>query len=146
MTGVQTCALPIYSVEYVDLKQWQELKGTYQSWLEGWRMSWVGKDIEAYLGQYSERFMSNGMNKTQWRSYKKNLADRYKQIDVTLKDVQIFLQGPRIVLRFLQAYKSDQKDDYGFKILYALKNEDKYEIIGESWEALTSPSATAQAQ
>ena len=134
------------SVEYVDLKQWQELKGTYQSWLEGWRMSWVGKDIEAYLGQYSERFMSNGMNKTQWRSYKKNLADRYKQIDVTLKDVQIFLQGPRIVLRFLQAYKSDQKDDYGFKILYALKNEDKYEIIGESWEALTSPSATAQAQ
>ncbi len=134
------------SVEYVDLKQWQELKGKYAAWLEAWRASWMGKDLDAYLAQYSERFMSNGMNKSAWRSYKKNLADRYKSIDVNLKDVQIFSQGPKIVLRFLQAYKSDQKDDYGFKILYALKNEDRYEIIGESWEALNTSNATAQTQ
>jgi len=134
------------SVEYVDTKTWQELRGRYQSWLEEWRKSWTGKDIESYLAQYSDRFMSNGMNKNKWRDYKKGLAGRYSFIEVSLKDVQIFNQGPKIVLRFLQSYKSDQKEDYGSKILYALKTGDKYEIIGESWEPLASPAATASAQ
>lgn len=122
------------TVDYLEPEKWRELRSQYQSWLESWRQSWMGKDIEAYLAQYSERFMGNGMNKEQWRAYKKNLAGRYKFININLKDVQIFNQGPKIVLRFLQDYKSDMNQDFGSKILYALKTGDKYEIVGESWE------------
>jgi murein L,D-transpeptidase YafK len=133
------------SVEYIDVKQWQDLRTRYRTWLEDWRQSWMGKDIESYLAWYSDRFMSNGMNKRRWRSYKRNLANYYKFIEVQLKDVQIFNQGHKIVLRFAQSYKSDKKEDFGWKILYALKTGDKYEIVGESWEALPGPGTTAQA-
>lgn len=139
-------------VEYLAPDDWRKLRDQFKGWLEAWRQSWMGKDIESYLAQYSDRFMSNGMNKEQWRRYKKNLASRYSFIDVNLQDVQIFNQGPKIVLRFLQNYKSDKKQDVGAKIIYALKTDQKYEIIGESWEGCPSayclapqPSADAKA-
>jgi hypothetical protein len=96
------------------------------------------------MAQYSERFHSNHMNKAQWRSYKKSLADRYKFIEIGLKDVQIFNQGPKVVFRFLQTYQSDSKEDYGTKMIYALKNPDgKFEIVGETWEEFKLPPKTA---
>ncbi|NJL26329.1 MAG: hypothetical protein HC902_15050, partial [Calothrix sp. SM1_5_4] len=88
-----------------------------KTWIEDWRKSWSGKDLESYMAQYSERFRSMGMNKDRWRQYKKALNDRYKFIDIALKDVQIFNQGPKIVFRFLQSYKSDAKEDFGAKII-----------------------------
>lgn len=130
-------------VEYIEPAKWQELRNTYHAWIEDWRKAWTGKDLEGYLAWYSEKFRSVGMDKSKWREYKKGLADRYKFIEVNLKDIQIFNQGHKIVFRFVQEYKSDQKQDYGTKILYALKTGEKYEIIGESWEPLTSRTAAA---
>ncbi len=132
-------------VEYIEPAKWQELRNTYHKWIEDWRKAWMGKDLEGYLAWYSETFRSNGMNKQKWRAYKKGLADRYKFIDVNLKDVQIFNQGPKIVFRFVQEYKSDQKEDYGTKILYALKTGEKYEIIGESWEPIPNRTVSSSA-
>lgn len=130
------------NVEYVDPAEWKTLRDKYQAWIEDWRKAWTGKDLDGYLAWYSEKFRGNGMNKGKWREYKKSLADRYKFIEVNLKDIQIFNQGPKIVFRFIQEYKSDQKSDYGTKILYALKSGEKYEIIGESWEPLTNRTAS----
>ncbi len=131
-------------VEYVDEKQWDTLRKTYFEWLETWRKSWMGKDLEAYLAYYSDRFRANGMNKSRWRKYKQRLAEQYKFIDVTLKDIQIYQQGPKVVFRFLQNYKSDVKEDFGSKILYVLRNgEGRHEIIGESWEPLNETSLTS---
>jgi hypothetical protein len=114
--------------------------------LEDWRQTWMGKDFDKYMDQYSERFIGNGMTKSQWRAYKKNLGDNYKFIEVNLKDVQIFNHGTKIVLRFLQDYKSDKKKDFGAKILYAMKNGERYEIVGETWMPLRLPkSASAPA-
>ncbi|MGE4133026.1 MAG: murein L,D-transpeptidase family protein [Bdellovibrionales bacterium] len=124
------------AVEYVDLETWRAHKKQYRDWIETWRSSWSSKDLDAYMNQYSEKFSGNGMNKSQWRAYKSNLNSRYEFIEIDLKDVQIFNQGPKIVFRFLQAYKSNQKEDFGSKILYALKNGDRYEIIGESWQKI----------
>jgi murein L,D-transpeptidase YafK len=131
----RTPMLIVGEVEYVDPPRWQELRQERNAWLESWRKTWMGKDLDVYMSQYSERFKSMGMNKERWRSYKKNLADRYQFIDVALQDVQIFMQGPKVVFRFLQNYKSDQKADFGTKMIYALKEGDAYRIVGETWEA-----------
>lgn len=131
-------------VEYMDPEKWKALKHGLQTWIESWRQSWMGKDLDAYMNQYSDRFSGNGMSKKQWRAYKANLAKAYEFIQVELKDVQIFNQGPKIVFRFLQSYKSSRKEDFGSKILYALRKGDRWEIIGETWEALKSPVAMAK--
>lgn len=124
------------TVEYVAPEEWQKTRERLGGWLESWRLAWMGKDLDAYMAQYSERFKAMGMTKERWRAYKQSLAGRYKYIDVALKDVQIFNQGPRVVFRFLQDYKSDQKQDFGAKMIYVLHNGEKYEIVGETWEGL----------
>lgn len=134
----------VNQVEYMEPEKWKALKTGLHSWIENWRKSWMGKDLNAYMDQYSHRFSGNGMNKRQWRRYKEALARAYGFINVELKDVQIFNQGPKVVFRFLQAYKSDRKQDFGTKILYALRNGDRWEIIGETWSAANEPVALAK--
>lgn len=134
----KTPIVVVNKVDYLNEKQWEANKKMFSDWLESWRTTWMGKDLDKYMSQYSERFRGNGMNKNRWRAYKKALGERYKFIDVALKDVQIFNHGSKIVFRFLQEYKSDMKEDFGSKILYVSKNGDTYEIIGETWENATN--------
>ncbi len=141
----KTPIVVINQVNYLTETQWTAQRQVFAQWLESWRQTWMGKDLEKYMAQYSERFQSNGMNKTQWRSYKKSLGDHYKFIDVNLKDIQIFNHGSKIVLRFLQDYKSDRKQDYGAKILYAMKVDDRYEIVGETWQPMRAPAVSKTA-
>jgi hypothetical protein len=63
-----------------------------------------------------------------------------------LQDVQIFNQGPKVVFRFVQDYKSDAKADHGAKMIYALKNASGlWEIVGETWEPIDESQAARQA-
>ena len=124
-------------VVYLADGEWLKEKAKLGAWLDGWRQAWAGKDLDKYMELYSDRFRSGHMNKESWRRYKKNLGDRYQFIDVSLRDVQIFNQGPKVVFRFLQDYKSDRKQDYGAKLLYAMKEGDRFAIVGESWEPLS---------
>lgn len=135
----------VNTVEYMPEAQWIERQKQMNAWLEGWRTSWGTKSLDAYMAQYSEKFRSNQMDKKQWRAYKQNLAERYKFIEIQLSDVQIFTIGPKIVFRFQQDYKSDLKADTGTKILYTLKTNDAYEIIGENWEPLKARNRAVHA-
>ena len=129
----RTPMLIVDHVEYTDPPAWRLKRAELGAWLESWRQAWIGKDLDAYMNLYSEKFRSVGMDKKKWRDYKLALAKRYSFIDVALEDVQIFNQGPTVVFRFLQNYKSDAKTDYGTKTIYASRAGEAYEIVGESW-------------
>ncbi len=120
-------------VNYLNSKDWANTKTGLINWLEGWRQSWGNKDLDNYMSYYSEKFSSNGMNRSQWRRFKKNLSKNYEYINVELRDVQVFNQDKKIVFRFIQHYRSDKMQDVGTKTIYALRKESGYEIIGESW-------------
>ena len=132
----QTPILIVDHVDYVDPAHWQSQRQELLAWLERWRQSWVSKDLDPYMNLYSENFRSLGLNKTRWRAYKESLAKRYSFIDVALSDVQIFNQGPTVVFRFRQSYKSDGKRDFGVKTIYAAKEGAAYQIVGETWSPL----------
>nr|HMN68862.1 L,D-transpeptidase family protein [Bdellovibrionales bacterium] len=117
----RTPIVVVNAVEYLGEREWTAAREKFAAQLEAWRTTWAGKDLDKYMAQYSERFSSAGMNKTQWREFKKGLGDRYSFIEIGLRDVQIFNQGPKVVFRFLQNYRSDRKEDFGAKILYMLK-------------------------
>lgn len=136
----------VNSVDYLSEGDWTKLQAEMKGFLEKWRQAWVGKDLEKYMNLYSDVFSGNGMNKKQWRRYKRGLANQYDFISVNIDDVQIFNHGRKIVLRFLQSYKSNMKQDYGSKILYAWKVNDHYEIIGETWLPVRPAPAQFQAQ
>jgi murein L,D-transpeptidase YafK len=138
----QTPIVIVGTVEYLTEADWLAQQEKMKSWLEAWRVAWGGKDLDTYMSKYSERFRSAGMNKRQWRRFKANLADKYSFINVALRDVQIFNIGPKLVFRFMQEYKSNLKEDAGTKILYMLKNGEKYEIIGENWQQKNPATTT----
>lgn len=131
----QTPIVIVGEVQYLPEEKWLAEQASMKSWLEAWRTAWSGKDLDHYMSKYSEKFRSNGMNKNQWRRYKSNLATNYSFIEVALNDVQIFSIGPKLVFRFMQNYKSDKKADAGVKVLYMLKEGEKYEIVGENWQS-----------
>lgn len=127
------------TVDYLPEKDWFSLRQTTLNWLESWRKAWAAKDIDNYMALYADVFRSNHMNKAQWRRYKEGLNARYKFIEVSLRNVQAFAQGTKVVFRFLQDYASDQKKDLGAKIIYAMKNAGgAYEIVGENWLPVTN--------
>jgi murein L,D-transpeptidase YafK len=141
----RTPIVVVNEVAYLQPKDWLDQQKKMMDWLDTWRAAWASKDIDRYMALYSEKFHANGMNKDRWRKYKQNLNDRYKFIDVALRNVQIFNEGPKVVIRFLQEYNSDLKKDVGAKIIYALKNPTGYEIVGENWVPVdyTPPSPAA---
>ena len=141
----RTPIVVVNQVEYLNEADWLAKQAEVKQWLESWRQAWGGKDLDKYMELYSERFRGNHMNKAQWREYKKKLASRYEFINIDLKDVQIFSQGNKIVWRFVQDYKSNQKSDLGTKILYALKENGKFEIVGENWEPLKAVPSNLRA-
>lgn len=101
-----------------------------------WKHDWESKDHETYMQHYSESFRSKGMNRKQWGAFKKGLADRYHQISLTFKDVQIRTDDRDTVVNFKQHYRSDNYSDCGMKTL-RLKNEDgEWKIRLEKWESL----------
>lgn len=136
----RTPIVVVDQVDYMDIDKWKALRAQLKDWVETWRKAWGGKDIETYMAFYGDRFSGNGLNKNQWRRYKERLAKRYEFIKIDLKDIQVFNQGPKIVFRFMQNYESDKTKDVGAKIIYVTKSpEQKFEIIGEKWQALEAP-------
>ena len=129
----QTPIVVVNQAEYLSERDWLLAQHKTRNWLDDWRSSWGNGNLDQYMEQYADGFHSRGMNKAQWREHKKGLYEKYRSIEIDLKDVQIFTEGQKVVIRFLQSYKSDRKTEFGTKILYALRVEDKYKIVSEDW-------------
>jgi len=127
-------------VDYLTPEDWQAEREKLFSWIEKWRTAWEAKDLDKYMEYYDEAFRSNGMNKTKWRAYKTALTEKYSYIKVNLKEVQAFKHQGKFMIRFLQQYESDQKQDFGEKILYIQDSTKGLGIVGEVWQAKAQPS------
>lgn len=97
--------------------------------LNAWKSAWEKKDLNRYMDFYSKNFRSQGKGWDQWRQQKKSLNERYRQIQVTLEDIQAKRVGDQIVVSFRQTYRSDSLKSTGLKSL-TLRQE------GPSWKIL----------
>lgn len=123
------------NVEYMEPAQWKSEREKIFAWLEKWRKAWETKDLDHYMGFYNENFNSLGMNKVKWRRYKRTLGEKYSFIKVNLSDIQAFKHQGKFMIRFLQHYESDQKQDFGEKVLYVQDAMNGMGIVGEEWFA-----------
>ncbi|MGZ3722263.1 MAG: L,D-transpeptidase family protein [Bdellovibrionales bacterium] len=69
-------------------------------------------------------------------SWKLKKEGEFARSEINLKSVQIFIQGRKIVVRFLESDKTDTTDEVGTKVLYALRGEDGLEVVSENWQPL----------
>lgn len=118
-----------------DLKREAE---NVQSFIEQWRRYWENKELEAYIGCYSEDFKSRGMDRKEWRYLKQGLNETYKNIKVNITDAEISLKdgGKKAEVSFLQDYQADHYSDKGSKRMLLTREEGKWKIVAEDWRPL----------
>ena len=100
---------------------------------------WQEKSIDQYMSHYAEDFKSQNMNKRRWQRYKESLSEKYKFIEVQIRDPFLITKNNQSVISFIQDYKSDGLEDLGEKTLYVNRKADgKFEILTEVWRPLNT--------
>jgi hypothetical protein len=110
--------------------------------VEVWRQAWSTRDMNTYLGSYSEAFKPPaGLSREEWiASRYRNVGGR-KSIDVQIKDLQVLtVEDGRARVRFLQDYTSDSfRETEQPKTLDLVRDaDDQWRIAGE-WQGNPPP-------
>lgn len=134
------------NVEYLPESEWKSEREKIFGWLDKWRAAWETKSIADYMQYYSDKFKSMGMNKEKWMRYKSALNGRYSFIKVHLLQIQAFKHRGKFMIRFLQQYESNQKQDFGEKTLYVQDSPSGLGIVGEEWSARSQSNLAASAE
>ncbi len=96
-----------------------------------WLTSWKSGDMKTYRSCYASDFQSKGKNLNDWISYKNNLQKRSKDIEISINDLQISLDGDTALAVFVQNYSSSIFKDTGTKTLELKKINGKWNIYKE---------------
>ena len=120
-------------VSYISSDKVSETNSEIETFIKQWIECWQGMDIDNYISHYSRSFYSQKMNWRRWKRYKERLFDKYSRIKVGIDNLSIIKRDNMAVVNFFQKFSSDQYSDKGTKRLYVIKKQDKFEIIGETW-------------
>lgn len=101
------------------------------AFVEKWRTAWEAKDIDTYINCYAPFFKSGELNRQEWRIKKLFLNQKYKYINVTLRNIAIEWTATGANVTFHQTYRSDQLQASGKKTLQLVKRKDRWMIASE---------------
>jgi hypothetical protein len=104
--------------------------------IDDWIQAWSSKDIDRYGNHYASDFSSQGMNRTQWLTYKDGLNRKYKTIQVNKKNLVIEAGKETSQASFIQTYESSGYRAVGIKRLILKQEGDQWKIYREMWEKM----------
>ena len=93
--------------------------------------SWKSGDMKTYRSCYTSDFQSKGINLDAWISYKNNVRQRSKNINISIDDLQISVDENSAMAVFTQSYSSSILKDKGKKTLELKKINDEWKIYSE---------------
>jgi len=96
-----------------------------------WAASWESGDMKTYRDSYASDFKSKEMNLNEWISYKTNVREKSKNINIRIDDLQISVKGNIATAVFTQSYSSSILKDKGKKTLELRKINDVWKIYKE---------------
>jgi len=130
-----------------DKVQWQSPEiakkdaSDFLNLLGEWKKAWESKDINSYIGFYASDFKFGKMNLSTFKKYKQELAEKYKDIKISLSMPVIFAHNNKVIARFFQDYSSSDHADFGEKTLYLTKQNGVFKIINEDWREANDPKS-----
>ncbi|MFC1891655.1 L,D-transpeptidase family protein [Thermodesulfobacteriota bacterium] len=119
------------NIEMVPFKKNEQDAEELTDIVEAWRKAWQSKNVDRYISYYHNQFVSGNKNREQWKRYKRDLAKKYKNIDVQVDNLELLSNDGVVLARFTQRYRTSSLDSRGVKSLYFKKNSNKWKIIGE---------------
>ena len=103
--------------------------------VEGWRLAWQQRDINAYLQYYSPLFAPpNGQTRSNWRKERQRKLSISSSIRLELKNIRIHpVTKNKVEVTFLQDYSSDTHQEKAVtKTLLIERTGEKWLIVGEA--------------
>lgn len=109
------------------------------NFVEKWRRSWEGKDLDEYIKCYSQAFKSRGMDLGAWKKYKASLWKNDKaslnkivyERRISISGIRISREGNNIVVSFKQRYTDEGKNYTTIKYLYLEEAGEDLKIVRE---------------
>jgi murein L,D-transpeptidase YafK len=131
---------------YVSKEEHEKRRKEMNNMIEDWRSSWEKQDLEKYMSFYDKEFTAPGFNYESWKAHKAELKSKYEFIKIQLSQPSIILHNNQIIIKTLQKYTSNQYEDYGVKIVYAIRNNTGFKIIREEWLPIKDGLATVSSK
>ncbi|MGQ0620290.1 MAG: tetratricopeptide repeat protein [Panacagrimonas sp.] len=97
-----------------------------------WSSAWSSKDVDTYIGTYSDNFgPEGGVSRQTWEAQRRDRVARPRRISVGVVNPQFLALGDgRVRVIFQQEYESDSFSDQVTKVL-EFRDEDGWKIIRE---------------
>jgi outer membrane protein, adhesin transport system len=96
-----------------------------------WLVSWKSGDMKTYRSCYASDFQSKEKNLDAWVSYKTNVYQKSKNVNINIDNLQISAEGNIATAVFTQDYSSSILKDLGTKTLELRKINDEWAIYRE---------------
>jgi hypothetical protein len=102
-----------------------------QNLINKWLISWKSGDIKTYRNCYASDFQSGGMNLDEWISRRTNVYKKSKDINISIKNLNISEEVNSASAEFIQSYSSSISKYSGKKKLKLKKINDEWKIYRE---------------
>ncbi len=102
-----------------------------------WEKARETKNRRRYFSFYSEGFTTNGLSRMEWEKITEKEYEKYKFVDIEIRNFRVFKRDSFYVAAFDQRLKSNVNDKIRLVRLYLTKNNHEFKIAGEKW--LDSP-------
>jgi ketosteroid isomerase-like protein len=102
-----------------------------QNLITKWLNSWKSGDTKTYRNCYASDFKSKGMNLNAWVSYKTNVYQKSKNLNISIDKLQIAVDENIAMAVFTQYYSSSILKHSGKKKLELRKINDEWKIYRE---------------
>jgi TPR repeat protein len=101
--------------------------------LRDWAAAWSRKDVDAYLGYYTDDFRTpNGESRSDWAAQRRTRIDGRKRIAVGIVAPAVTVSGDTATAMFTQKYTSDQLAETSAKTLVLVRRGDAWKIVQET--------------
>jgi murein L,D-transpeptidase YafK len=129
----------VSNLSFANRDEYLEEKKSILDFILRWKEAWENtpQDISKYLSFYSKNFVWEKGGYNEWIKYKTRITRFKKWIRIKLSDItatkdgRLLQFGTIYVVSFLLDYRSNNYSSKGRKLLYVIKEDGKWKILGE---------------
>ena len=103
---------------------------------QNWIKAWENKEVQLYLSFYSENFKGYKEDRSAWEASRRQALTNHSSMIIEAKNIDIVRDNKKVIVSFIQIFKSEDYEDIGNKVLEWEKAESGWKIVKETWRSL----------
>ncbi len=135
----ETPVIIVEHIQYLPLGELEKERKSLLQFIYRWKSAWekTPEDLKPYFSCYSKHFVWERGNLRTWKIYKRRVTSRKRWIRIKIKDIYLSKDGRVLefgnlyVASFKLIYDSNNYHSVGRKVLYIIKEDGQWKILGE---------------